>query len=82
MDIQSTPQKLVHEILTVVISKVLSGVYNSMHIRFHQVCDDVNIFETFGGGRLLHVYEPNNVLMIKELYMIASESKFDTYSTT
>lgn len=67
MDIKASSQKLVHEILTMIISKVLTRVNNSMHIRLHQVCNDVNILKTCGSWWFLDINKPDNVFVIKEL---------------
>lgn len=67
MDVKATSQKLVHEILTMIISKVLTRVNNSMHIRLHQVCYDVNILKSCRSWWFLDINKPDNVFVIKEL---------------
>ena len=80
MNVQGSSKKLIHEVLAVVIRQVLPGVDDSVHVSLHEVCDNVNIFETFGGRRLLDVDEPDNVFMVKELYTAGSNLKLNTYS--
>jgi len=52
--------------LAVVIGEVLTGVNNSMHISFHEIGDDVNIFITGGSRGLLDIDKTNYIFMVKE----------------
>ena len=45
MHVKNPSQDLVDEVLDVLIRELLSGVDDSMHVCFHKVCDDVNVFE-------------------------------------
>lgn len=68
VDIEAASEQLVHEVLAVVVSQILSRVNHSVHICLHQVCHDVDILETGWSWRLLDVYESDDVLMVKEFY--------------
>ena len=68
MDVEASSEELVHEILAMIIRQILPRVDNSMHICFHQVSDDVDIFITGGSWWFLNVNQTNNVLVIKEFY--------------
>lgn len=67
MDVESSSQQLVHEILAVVVGQVLSRVDDSVHIGLHQVSDDVDVLIPSRSWGLLHVNQFNDVLVIKEL---------------
>ena len=66
MDVEASSQELVHKILAMIVSEVLSRVNDSMHICFHEVSNDVDIFESCLSWWLLNIHQTNNVLMIKE----------------
>lgn len=72
MNVQAASQELIHEILAMVISQILARVDHSMHISFHQICDDVNIFVANLRWWFLHINEANNVFMVKEFYQKVS----------
>ena len=67
MDVQAASEKLVHEILTMVVFEVLSWVNDSVHVSLHQISDDVNIVEASWLWRLLHVDQADDIFMIEEL---------------
>lgn len=69
MNVEAASQQLIHEILAVIVGEVLSGIDNSMHIGFHEVSNNIDIFIPCHGWWLLHVDKSNNVLMIKEFYI-------------
>ena len=48
-------ENLEHEILQMVVSQVLSGVNDAMHVGLHQLCDDVNVFVAGGRRRSGHL---------------------------
>ena len=66
MDIETSSQQLIHEVLGVVISQVLSGVDHSVHVCLHQIRYDVDIFISCLGGGPLHVHQSDDVLMVEE----------------
>lgn len=66
MDIKHAPQNLVEKILNVLIGEILTGIYNSVQIRFHQVSKDVNVGKTGTSGRLSYLTDVDDVLMIEE----------------
>jgi len=76
MDVKATSQKLVHEILTMIISKVLTRVNNSMHISFHEIRNNVDIFKTRLSRRLCYINESDNVFVIEEFYFAATKITF------
>lgn len=55
VNVETASKQLIHEILDVVISKILARVDDSMHVRLHQICNDIDIFEAGLGGRLCHI---------------------------
>jgi hypothetical protein len=52
--------------LAVIISKVLTGVNDPMHISFHEIRDDVNILIASRSRGLLDIDETNYIFMIEE----------------
>jgi len=66
VDIKTASEQLIHEILAMIISEVLTGVNNPMHIGFHEIRDDVNIFIASRGRRLLDIDKTNYIFMVKE----------------
>ena len=66
MDIKAASEQLIHEILAVIIGEVLTGVNNSMHISFHEIGDDVNIFITGRSRGLLDIDKTNYIFMVEE----------------
>ena len=72
MDVESASEQLVHEVLAMVIRKILPRVNNSMHIRLHQIRNNINILVPFGSWWLLNVHEADDVFMIKKFYKILS----------
>ena len=67
MNVEAASQQLVHEVLAMIICKVLSRVDNPVHIGLHQIRNDVDIFIARLCWWLLNVHKPNNILVIKEL---------------
>ena len=53
-----------------VVRQVLPRVNDSMHISLHKIGDDIDILKADLRRRLLHINQPNNVFMIKELYIV------------
>jgi hypothetical protein len=49
-----------------IISEFLTGINNPMHISFHEICDDVNIFIASRSRRLLNIYKTNYIFMVEE----------------
>jgi len=49
-----------------VIREVLSRIYDSVHIGLHQVCDDVDVFESCLGRGSCNFNQVDDVLVIKE----------------
>ena len=82
VDVQSASEKLVHEVLAVVICQVLAGVNDSVHVCLHQVGDDVDVLEALWGWWFLDINQTDNVLVVKELYIIDSVTmaSLNTYS--
>lgn len=68
MDVEASSQKLVHEILTVIICKVLPRIDDTMHVSLHQVSHNVDVFVALLCRRPLHIYQANYILVIKEFY--------------
>jgi hypothetical protein len=52
--------------LAMIISQILSGVDDSVHIGLHQVCNNVDVLIAGGSWRLLNVDKPNNVFVVEE----------------
>ena len=52
--------------MAVIIGEVLTGVNNSMHISFHEIGDDVNIFITGRSRGLLDIHKTNYIFMVEE----------------
>lgn len=44
VQVVASAQKLVHEVLHVLVGELLSRVDDSVHVSLHQLSDDVNIF--------------------------------------
>ena len=70
MHVKAASQKLIHEVLSMVIRQVLPRVNHSMHIGLHKICDDIDILKTRLCWRLLHINQSNDVFMIKEFYKV------------
>jgi hypothetical protein len=70
MEVVSSGEKLVHEVLQVLICQLLSRVNNSVHISFHQFGDNVNIFVPSGCRGLQNINQVNDVLLVKELQQL------------
>lgn len=60
-------EDLEHEVLQVIIREVLSRVDHTVHISLHEFRDDVDVFEIGGLGRLGHVQNLDDVLVVEEL---------------
>lgn len=67
VNVEAASEQLIHEILTVIVSQVLSRVYDPMHVSLHQICDNINIFIASWSWRFLNVDEADDVLVIEEL---------------
>jgi len=67
VNVQATSEKLIHEILTMVIFEILSWINDSVHISLHQIGDDVDVIEASWLWWLLHVDQADDIFMIKEL---------------
>lgn len=70
VNVKTTAQQLIHEILAMIIREVLPRIDYSMHIGLHQVRNDVDVLVPGLRRRFLHVDEANNVLVVEELYRI------------
>lgn len=70
VDVQAASEQLVHEILAVIVSEVLSWIYDPMHIGLHEVSNDVDVLIAGLRGWLLHVDEADNIFVVEELYSI------------
>lgn len=66
MDVNHTSEKLIHEILAMIVSKILSRVNNSMHVSLHQVSDNVNVFVASWGRWFRNINQADNVFVIEE----------------
>lgn len=60
-------QDLEHEVLQVVVGQVLPRVDDAMHIRLHQLSDDVDVLVASLGGRLGNVEDFDDVFVVEEL---------------
>lgn len=67
MQEEHASEQLVHEILKMLISKLLLRVDQFVKVSFHQLCDDVHVLITNFLRRLLDIEKSNDVLVIKEL---------------
>ena len=67
VNVEAASEQLIHKILAVVVRQVLPGVYDPVHICLHQVCNNIDIFVASGAWRFLHVYKPDDVLVVEEL---------------
>ena len=70
MNVQASSEQLIHEILTVIVCQVLSWIYNSVHICFHEIGNNVDVFIASLWWWFLYVNKTNNVFMIEKLYWI------------
>ena len=70
MHVKAASQKLIHEVLSMVVRQVLPRVNHSMHISLHKIGDDIDILKTRLCWRLLHINQSYDVFMIKELYKV------------
>ena len=68
VNVKAASQELIHEILAMVVCQILARVNDSMHISFHKICNDVNIFITNLRWRLLDINKTNDIFVIKEFY--------------
>ena len=68
VDVQTAAQKLVHEVLDVVIRQILPRIDHSVHIRLHQVRYNVDVFVPSWRWRLLNIDQRYNVLVVEKLY--------------
>ena len=66
MHVVASGQDLKHEVLEMVISEVLSGVDDPMHVSFHQLRDDVDILVVGWRRWLGDVKNLDDVLVVKE----------------
>lgn len=64
--IVATCQHLEHKVLQVIVRQVLPRVNDTVHVRLHQLSDDVDVFVTGGGRWLSNVDDLDDVLMVKE----------------
>ena len=58
-----------------IIRQILSRVNDSMHIGLHQIRNDIDIFISCWCWGFLNVNEPNNVLVVEELYKANKNDK-------
>ena len=66
VNVETASKQLIHEILDVVISKILARVDDSMHVRLHQICNDVDIFVSSLCWRASNVDKSYDVLMVEK----------------
>jgi len=67
MHVVTAREDLEHEVLQVIVGKVLSRVDHTVHICLHQLRNDIDIFEAGGGRWLRHIKHLDNVFMLEEL---------------
>ena len=68
MNVETASQKLVHKVLTVIISQILSRLDNPMHICLHKICDDVDVLVACWGWWLLDINKSDDIFVIEEFY--------------
>ena len=66
VNIQTPSQKLIHEVLDMIVSQILTRVDYTMHICLHQIRNDINVFIAGLAGWFGYVDELDNVLMVEE----------------
>ena len=66
VNVKTTSQQLVHEVLTVIIRQILPRIDNSVHISLHQVSDNIDIFVSGLGWWFLHIHKSNDIFMVEE----------------
>ena len=68
VNVEATSKKLIHEVLTMIVGQVLPRVNDSVHIRLHEISDDVDIFVANLRWWFLHVHQTDDIFVIKEFY--------------
>jgi len=66
VDVEAPAQQLVHEVLNVVVGQVLPRVDHAMHVRLHQVRNNVNVLVASLAGWLRHINQRDDVLVVEE----------------
>lgn len=69
---EEAAEDLVDEVLDVVVAEFLAGVDDAMKVCLHEIGDDVNVGVSGPGFGLEDVYEPYDIIVLKEL-CVASE---------
>ena len=67
-------ESLVDEVLAVVVGQIL-GTYNAVHIRLHELLDEVDLGEVLVRAWLLDVKDGNDILVVEvaqELHLTES----------
>lgn len=71
VNVKTSSQQLIHEVLDMVICQILAGVDHTMHIRLHEVSDNIDIFvPSFTWG-------PGNINKSDDVFMFKKFQKFD-----
>lgn len=71
MHVQQASQNLVHKILDVVVWQVLPRVNDSMQIRLHQLCYDVNVSVACAGLRFEQIHQAHYIFVLEEFCFIS-----------
>ena len=58
-----------------VVCQILTRVNDSMHICFHQISNNINVFISRLLWWFLHIHQPDNVLMIEEFQRRVNKCK-------
>ncbi len=75
MNIKTASEQLVHEVLNMIVRKILARVDYSMHVGLHQVSYNVDVLESCGSWWLCYVDKADNVFMVEELYPVVNLMK-------
>ena len=74
VNVEAASQQLIHKILAMVVGQVLSRVDYPVHVRLHQVRNNVDILVAGRARRFLHVHQADDILVIEELYGTINKS--------
>ena len=55
VNVETASEQLVHEVLAVIVSKILARVDDSVHVSLHQIGDDVDVLVAGRSWWLLNV---------------------------
>jgi len=70
MNVKQSSEDLINEILNMLITKFLSGVNNSMQIRFHELKNHVDILISCGCIRPDNIHQLNHIVVIERLQQL------------